>query len=135
MNIFDQELRNAPCGIIFNENDEVLLVQRRFPPMSWGPPAGFPDSNESPPETIEREVFEETGISCEIMAPLGDYEFPEVRARLLIYVGMYVFGKLRCSYESKNVGWFPMDKLPEELSPPEEVIKKAFDLYKIAQSV
>ena len=135
MNIFDKELRNAPCGIIFNEEDKVLLVQRRFPPLMWGPPAGFPDSNESPAETIEREVFEETGISCEVMAPMGDFDYPESNARLLIYVGMYVFGKLRCSYESKNVGWFSLDELPEDLSPPKEIIEKAFELYKISQSI
>ena len=135
MNIFDQELRNAPCGIIFNEKDEVLLVQRRFPPQAWGPPAGFPDRGESPRETIEREVLEETGITCEVMAPLGDYEFPEVRARLLIYVGMYLYGNLRCSYESKNVGWFSMDNLPEDISPSKDVILKAYDLYTISANI
>lgn len=69
------------------------------------------------------------------MAPLGDFEFPEVHARLLIYVGMYLYGSLRCSYESKNVGWFPMDQLPEDISPSKEVIQKAFDLYKISASI
>ncbi|MDO4482467.1 MAG: NUDIX hydrolase [Bacillota bacterium] len=135
MNIFSQELRNAPCGIVFNEKDEVLLVQRRFPPLVWGPPAGFPDHGETPPETIEREVLEETGVSCEILAPLGIYEYPEVNARLLTYVCLYLFGSLRCSYESKNVGWFSIDNLPEEISPPKEVFIKAYDLYKISTSI
>ncbi len=135
MNIFTQELKNAPCGIVFNEKEEVLLVQRRFPPLAWGPPAGFPDFGESPAETIEREVMEETGISCEILAPLGDFEYPEVNARLIIYVCAYLFGNLRCSYESKNVGWFPIDDLPDELSPSKEVFLKAYDLYKISNSI
>ena len=135
MNIFSQELRNAPCGIVFNERDEVLLVQRRFPPLTWGPPAGFPDSGETPAETIEREVMEETGITCEVIAPLGVYEYPEVNARLLTHVAVYIFGSLRCSYESKNVGWFALDALPEELSPPKEIIMKAYELYKITNSI
>ena len=135
MNIFEQELRNAPCGIIFNEKDEILLVQRRFPPLAWGPPAGFPDRGEAPQDTIEREVLEETGISCEVIAPLGDFDYPDVHARLLIYVGMYLFGTLRCSYESKNVGWFSLDQLPENISPSKEIFQKAFDLYQITKNI
>lgn len=125
-------MKNAPCGIVFNEKNEVLLVLRRFPPLSWGPPGGFPDYGENPRDTVEREVAEETGITCVTLAPLGDYEYEEYDARLNIYVCSYLFGTLRCSYESKNVGWFSLDQLPENLSPPKEVFMKAFDLYQIS---
>lgn len=135
MNLFNQELKKAPCGIIFNEKEEVLLVQRRFPPVTWGPPAGFPDFGESPEETIEREVVEETGVSCEILAPLGVYDYPEVNAQLMVYIGAYLFGSLRCSYESRNVGWFSIDNLPEDISPGKEIFQKAYDLYKIMTSI
>ena len=54
---------------------------------------------------------------------------------MLIYVGMYLYGNLRCSYESKNVGWFSMDNLPEDISPSKDVILKAYDLYKISANI
>lgn len=128
-------MNNAPCGIVFNEENKVLLVHRRFPPHAWGPPAGFPDYGEAPQDTVEREVLEETGITCVVLAPMGDYEYEEYNARLNIYVCDYLFGKLRCSFESKNVGWFALDELPENISPSKEVLYKAFDLYNISKGI
>ena len=126
-------MRNAPAGIVFNEKNEVLLVLRRFPPLTWSPPGGFNEPGEHFSETVEREVFEETGITCVSLLPLGDYVFKEHNARLIIYVCLYLFGTLRCSYESKDIRWFSLDELPENLSPSKEVFYKAFDLYQIAK--
>ena len=128
-------MNNAPCGIVFNEENKVLLVHRRFPPLTWGPPGGYPDYGESPMDTVEREVAEETGITCVVMVPLGDYEYEEFNARLNVYVCSSLFGSLRCSYESRNIGWFSLDELPDDISPPKEVFYKAFDLYKIAKQI
>ena len=128
-------MNNAPCGMVFNEKNQVLLVNRRFPPYAWGPPAGFPDHGEAPQDTVEREVLEETGITCIVLAPLGDYEYEEYNARLNIYVCDYLFGKLRCSFESKDIGWFFLDELPDNLSPSREVFYKAFDLYNLSKRI
>ncbi len=135
MNIFNQELRNAPCGIVFNENDEVLLVQSKAPSLKWGPPAGFPEYGESPSETIEREVAEETGISCEVIAPLGDCEYPELNTRLVIYVCMSLFGSIICPGEAAAVKWFSMDSLPENLSLSADYLYKAYELYRISTGI
>ena len=128
-------MTNTPCGIVFNEQGEVLLVHRRFPPKTWGPPGGFPEGSENPADTVEREVLEETGVTCVALAPLGDYLCEASDSRLLLYVCDYLFGTLRCSYESTDVGWYPLHSLPEMLSPPKEIFLKAYDLYLLSKNI
>ncbi len=48
--------------IVLNEKGEVLLQQRTEPFGKWGLPGGLMELGESPEETAEREVFEETGL-------------------------------------------------------------------------
>src|SRR5688572_27282910 len=64
-------------GILFDQHDHVLV---RKPANGWGGFAwtfakGAPEANESPEETALREVREETGYDCEIIAPIpGAFE-------------------------------------------------------------
>ncbi len=116
----------VPLGIVVNEN-KILLVNRRFPPLVWGPPGGFVNTNESLIETAEREILEETGITCKAIDTII-HEFEAYNTRLVVYACQYISGSLRCSYESKDLGWFGLDNLPSPLSPSEECYKIAIDL-------
>lgn len=51
--------------ILKGENPKVLLVQN--PKGYWGFPKGHGEKNETPLEAAKREVFEETGVECEIL--------------------------------------------------------------------
>jgi 8-oxo-dGTP pyrophosphatase MutT (NUDIX family) len=59
---------------------KVVLIgrlQRRRSVLEWCVPKGHPEGEESIEQAAVREVFEETGIMSEVVAPLGsiDYEF------------------------------------------------------------
>lgn len=118
-------MKLAAFGIVIKDN-EVLLVNRRFPPQLWAPPGGFIDPGESPEETVRRETWEETGVVCEVFSKI--YEFDYNESHLLVYLCRYISGELKCSYESLDVGWFNIDKLPTPISPDDTIFSRAIEL-------
>ncbi|ESO13183.1 hypothetical protein HELRODRAFT_159814 [Helobdella robusta] len=54
------------AGAIFNENDEILLMQEAKQSCygKWYIPAGRMEANETIEDAVRREVLEETGIMC-----------------------------------------------------------------------
>lgn len=72
---------------------KVLLAHRpRYD--DWGLPKGKAEKGESPEETALREVLEETGYRCRIVAPMGTTRY-------------------RLSNGIKEVTWFAMRPLPD----------------------
>jgi ADP-ribose pyrophosphatase YjhB (NUDIX family) len=60
-------------AVVFNSNQDVLLVQERSDSL-WTLPGGWCDIGESPSEAIEREVLEETGLSCKAVRLLALFD-------------------------------------------------------------
>ncbi|WP_340676521.1 dihydroneopterin triphosphate diphosphatase [Paraglaciecola sp.] len=48
--------------VIFNNSGQVLMLQRNDDPLFWQSVTGTREVNETPIQTAQREVFEETGI-------------------------------------------------------------------------
>lgn len=87
----------AAGGLVFRRtakgNLKVLVAHRpRYD--DWSFPKGKSDKGESPEETAVREVWEETGLNCRIVAPLGPTRY-------------------RISGGIKEVNWFAMRPLPD----------------------
>ena len=87
----------AAGGLVFRVspkgNLKVLLAHR--PAYDdWGFPKGKAEKGESPEETAIREVLEETGYHCRIVAPVGTTRY-------------------RISSGAKEVNWFAMRPLPD----------------------
>jgi len=61
--------------IIVNDNNEIMLVKRKFPPKKgfWDLPGGFIDIKESGEECSIREIKEELGINLKNLAYIGSY--------------------------------------------------------------
>lgn len=77
----DKKYRKGVGMVILNQDDLVFVAQR-IKPVSpyWQMPQGGIDANETPAETLFRELYEETGIKdvC-IMTELAEwvsYDFP-----------------------------------------------------------
>ena len=56
------------CCIIINENDEAVLIKRKFPPNAgdWAFPSGYMEIDQTPQSAAIAEMGEETGLIGEV---------------------------------------------------------------------
>jgi broad specificity phosphatase PhoE/8-oxo-dGTP pyrophosphatase MutT (NUDIX family) len=87
----------AAGGLVFRRSTKgklKVLLAHRPSYDDWGLPKGKADKGESPEETAIREVLEETGFHCRIVAPVGVTRY-------------------RINNGVKEVTWFAMRPLPD----------------------
>lgn len=109
------------AGVILVRDGAVLLVKRKYEPRAgwWCLPAGFMEAGETPEQTAVRELQEETGVFAQLTGLFGVYagfDDPRVRAVLILYTGVITGGDERAGDDAIELGWFPLDALPEELA-------------------
>lgn len=115
-------MKIAAMGIVIKDN-QVLLVNRKWHPKLWSPPGGFVDAGETEEQAVYREVWEETGVICQVIGKV--HELVYENSHVVIYACSYLSGELQCSFESFEVRWFEIDRLPSPLSPDITVFENA----------
>lgn len=114
-------------------NISVLLIRRKYDPYKgqWAIPGGFVKNNESLEDSVERELYEETGIKINYLEQL--YSFgkldrdPRGRVVSIAYFGLVrpnTF-KIIASTDAEEVAWFSIDELPKLAFDHEEILKIA----------
>ncbi|MET1003579.1 MAG: NUDIX hydrolase N-terminal domain-containing protein [Acidimicrobiia bacterium] len=111
----------AVAGVVGNEKGEILLTQRADSGW-WLYPVGWADVGYSPSEIAVKEVFEETGIECEVQGLIAVLDGLRLGfARLPMYSILFhckvIGGDLRGHpLETSAVGFFARDALPQPLA-------------------
>lgn len=102
------------CAVV-DENGRILL-SRRGDFDVWNLPTGRLDMGETLAHAAEREVYEETGIECQIERPLGLY-FQQGRQRLnTLFLARPVGGELRQRTDETTANaFFAPDDLPDNI--------------------
>ena len=111
--------RVAVGGVVIH-NDCILLVKRGKPPAQgeWAIPGGSVELGETLQAAVEREIFEETGIT--IQAHKVIYTFDSIikegdRTRfhyvILDLEASYVAGEPQAGDDVLEAGWFGPEKL------------------------
>ena len=109
-------------GAVVGDGDGRILLVQRADSGVWLYPTGWADVGYSPAEVAVKEVFEETGIKCEIdrlIAVLDGFRLGFTRVPLysLVFHCRAVGGDLDAHpLETNDVGWFSEDSLPEPLA-------------------
>ncbi len=122
-NMFTKEVYPTPNisvrTLIFNEKKELLLVREANTNL-WSFPGGWADLYDSPSEAAFNEVSQEAGVDPTIVRLIGvldrrpfksDKNVPEY---VILFEGK-IDGKEfhEHTYETNDVSFFPIDKLPE----------------------
>jgi ADP-ribose pyrophosphatase YjhB (NUDIX family) len=111
----------AVAAIVGNERGELLLTQRADSGI-WLYPVGWADVGYSPSEIAVKEVYEETGIEVEPVALITVLDglrlgFARVPMYSLVFHCRMLGGELRGHpLETRAVGFFPRDALPQPLA-------------------
>lgn len=109
------------AGGIIECDGKLLLLQRTKAPFEhcWNLPAGYVESDESPPQAVIREVNEETGLVVEVEELIDVYFFaddPRGNGILIVYKCRSVGGELTASAEVDNPNYFEARDIPGELA-------------------
>jgi ADP-ribose pyrophosphatase YjhB (NUDIX family) len=121
------------------DRDELLLV-REANDGGWTLPGGWADVGETPRTAIEREVLEEAGLEVTVNCLVGVYDANRVEDALsLFHAYKLVFlcdrksGDLSPSIETTEVGFFPVDDLPQPFSSHRTTHRHIEDAVKARQ--
>lgn len=105
-------------GVVF-KNDEILLVKEKSD-GGWTLPGGWADPNETPGESVAREVFEESGFEVEATKVLAVFDrakqghMPPYPYHIykLFFLCELKGGKKTTSIETNAVDFFSADNIP-----------------------
>jgi ADP-ribose pyrophosphatase YjhB (NUDIX family) len=121
----------AVAAVVGNDRGELLLTQRADSGI-WLYPVGWADVGYSPSEVAVKEVYEETGIEVEpvqLIAVLDGLRLGFARLPLysLVFHCRMTGGSLRAHpLETRAVGFFPRDELPQPLAGAPRWVDLAF---------
>lgn len=109
-------------GIIMGPSAQILLVQRRNPPMrgEWWVPGGRVFKGETLEAAFHRKMREELGIGVKILAPVGYYEVQHPETSGGIPGGTHAVSVVFCALplsleivlDEQSVAWRFADQLP-----------------------
>lgn len=119
---FVQYLNPAPgAGVIVMRGGDVCLVKRRDMPKQgeWCLPTGFMEWAEDVRETAAREALEETGLQVRLTslyAVESGILPPDIPVLVVFFRAEEVGGRLQPGDDAAEVGFFPLDALPQPLA-------------------
>jgi ADP-ribose pyrophosphatase YjhB (NUDIX family) len=110
-------------GAVFDAAGRVLMVREVADGNRWTLPGGWADVNQSPAQSVVREVFEESGyrVRAVKLAAVWDrarqvqppMAFSVIR---MFFVCALEGGDAATSLETSEVGWFAESDIPADLS-------------------
>ncbi len=123
----------AVGALVANAASEILLVQRADS-GGWLFPAGLADIGYSPAEVAVKETAEETGIEVEPVALVAVLDVTRLGYPQPLYVLVFACrmlgGRLRPHpLETRAVGFFPRERLPEPLIGRHRWVELAFAAF------
>jgi ADP-ribose pyrophosphatase YjhB (NUDIX family) len=110
-------------GAVFDQAGRILMVREAVDAHRWTLPGGWADVNQTPAQSVVREVFEESGyrVRAVKLAAVWDrarqaqppMPFSVVR---MFFICALEGGTPRTSLETSEIGWFTEHEIPADLS-------------------
>lgn len=107
-------------GFVMNDKGQLLMVQESMD-GKWAIPGGWTDIGYSPREGVEKEVFEESGLTVKVKRLMAVWDkscHPHPPSAYHIYKMVFwceadKFEPLSTAHDILDVGFFDVDNLPE----------------------
>ena len=110
-------------GAVFDSEGRVLLVRETIDNHRWTLPGGWAEVNQTPAESVVREVFEESGYRVRAAKLAAVWDRARQRhppapysVTRLFFVCALEGGEPATSLETSGHGWFFEHDIPEDLS-------------------
>jgi ADP-ribose pyrophosphatase YjhB (NUDIX family) len=110
-------------GAVFDTSGRILMVRETADDNRWTLPGGWADVNQTPTQSVVREVFEESGYHVRPikLAAVWDRARQAHPPTAFSVVRMFFIcaldgGEPRTSIETSEVGWFAESEVPSDLS-------------------
>jgi ADP-ribose pyrophosphatase YjhB (NUDIX family) len=110
-------------GAVFDTAGRILMVREVVDEHRWTLPGGWADVNQTPAQSVVREVFEESGyrVRAVKLAAVWDRARQAQPATAFSVVRMFFVcalegGEPATSLETSEVGWFAEQDVPADLS-------------------
>lgn len=127
--------KEKSCGIVVFNDGKVLMIHQNV--GHWGLPKGHVEEGETEEETAIREVFEETGISADIIPgfrKMITYQVKENTIKDVVYfVGTTSeVNTLAQECEVSEVKWINIDEALNKITHSDDrsVLESAIEFYK-----
>jgi len=124
-------------GIVCLRGDEVLLIRRGRPPRQgqWSLPGGRIEPGEGARDAAMRELFEETGVTAELLGLIDvvDGVFPEAGAHyvLIDYAARWTGGEPVAGDDAAEAAFLPLGEALARVDWDEtrRVLSEAFERF------
>jgi len=125
------------AGVIVQDKEDRVLMIKRTDNGKWGIPGGSLELGETFEDAAARELNEETGIAADRLNLFRVYSGERMR---FVYPNGDVVYNAVCIFQTKNytgipkgdgiesseVGFFPLENLPNPIHPPDEIILEEY---------
>ena len=122
-------------GIIFNDQNEILLFKHTYRSHSWSLPGGYLKSGEHPREALEREIKKESGLVVSVDDSLKTRTDRDTARLDMCYIGILIGGDFTPTHEVSEYGFFTQDKLPllrkNQVFLIDEALKQRSSLHRV----
>jgi len=110
-------MKKAAIGIIVTNDNKVLLIKRRDVPI-WVIPGGGIEDGETPADAVTREVYEETGLTVEIVRKVAEYHpINKLSSLTHVFECRSIQGQPTVGPETGDIEFFSIDNFPNNLFP------------------
>ncbi|MCM1989349.1 NUDIX hydrolase N-terminal domain-containing protein [Oceanirhabdus seepicola] len=123
-------------GVVFSEDGKILL-ERRADDNQWGIPGGWAEVGESPEQSVQREIYEETGLKVKVKGIIdiftrlpGQYGQPHTTYHILFHCEV-IEGDLKSSFESSEVGFYNYKNITEWHKDHLKMVTKACEYLRV----
>ena len=126
----------AGAVMLVLDEQNRLLMMKRSDNHTWGIPGGAMEPGESAENAARRETLEETSLEVGVLSLFGVFSGPEFYYKYpngdevynvsIVYSSRDWRGEVSLNEEHTEWNWFPLNEIPEDLSPPIQPIVEQF---------